>query len=139
VGDDAVIWTGLDTFEVSFDIPDGLFHVTLDIEGETRGFWDSETEVEGDNTRDASETDEETPTVVDAVGCIWGVGKDGALVGVNDDEGDESGSWKGNSDQRLGNLGKIKNLAYQSYRNPGQRRWRSSYDHGSEWKQTRRR
>lgn len=137
MGDDTVIWTGLDAFG-SFDIPESLFHVTLDIKGETRGFWDSETEVEGDNARDASETDEETPTVVDAVGCIWGVGKDGALVGVNDDKGDESGSWE-NFRSASWQSWREKNVSYQGYRNPGQRRWRSSYDHGSEWKQTRRR
>jgi hypothetical protein len=93
VGDNAVIGAGLDTFPVSFDVPDSLFHVTFDIEGETRGLGDSETEVKGDNTRDASETDEETPTVVNGVGFSSGIGKNGALVGVNDDEGDESGSW----------------------------------------------
>ena len=93
-GDNGVIGTGLDTFQVTLDIPDSLVHVTLDIEGETRGFGDSETEVKGDNTGDASEADEETPTVVNVVGCRGGIRKDGALVGVNDDEGDESGSWK---------------------------------------------
>lgn len=67
-GDNAVIGSNLATFPVSLDIPDSLIHVTFDIEGETRGFGDSETEVKGNNTGDASETDEETPTVVNVVG-----------------------------------------------------------------------
>ena len=66
-GDKAVAGTGLDTLEARIDILDSLVHVTLDIEGETRGLGDSETEVKGDNTGDASETDEETPTVVDVI------------------------------------------------------------------------
>lgn len=68
VGDYAVIWTGLDALPVSIDVLEGLLHVTLDIEGETRGLWDSETEVESNTTGDASETDEETPTVIDGNG-----------------------------------------------------------------------
>ena len=67
-GDNAVIGTSLGTFPVTLDIPDSLVHVTVDIEGETRGFGDSETEVKSDNTGDASETDEETPTVVNVIG-----------------------------------------------------------------------
>ena len=93
VGDNAVIGRGLNTLPVALDIPDSLLHVSLDIEGEPRGFGDSETEVKSDNTRDASETDEETPAKVDAVGCGGGVLEDGAFVGMYDDEGNKSGSW----------------------------------------------
>ena len=79
---------------MAFDVPDSLLHVTIDIEGETRGFGDSETEVESDNAGDASETDEETPAVVDSGGVGGGLGNDGTLVGMDDDEGDEGGGWK---------------------------------------------
>ena len=93
-GDNAVVWAGLDTLPVTFDVLDSLLHVTIDIEGETRGFGDSETEVESDDTGDASETDEETPAIVDGSGVSSGLGDDGALVGMDDDEGDEGGGWK---------------------------------------------
>lgn len=92
MGDEAVIGTGLDALPVPVDVLDGLLHVTLDIEGETGGLWDSETEVEGNTTGDASETDEEAPTVVNGYGVRRWLGKDGALVGGDDDEGDEGGS-----------------------------------------------
>jgi hypothetical protein len=82
----------LDTLEGSLNILDSLLHVTLDIEGEPRGFGNSETEVKSDDTGDASETNEETPAVVNTVGGGGGVCEDGALVGVDDDEGDEGGS-----------------------------------------------
>jgi hypothetical protein len=68
VGDEAVIWRGLDALAGNIDVLDGLFHVTFDVEGETRGLWDGETEVESDDTGDASKTDEETPTVVNGLG-----------------------------------------------------------------------
>ena len=68
VGDNTVIRSGLDTLPVALDIPDSLLHVSLDIEGETGGFRDSETEVKSDNTGDASETDEETPAEVNTIG-----------------------------------------------------------------------
>ena len=92
VGDDAVIGNSLNTFVGTLNVPDGLLHVTLDVEGETGGLGDGETKVEGDNTGDASETDEETPAVVNASGCGGGIMKDATLVGVDDDEGDEGGS-----------------------------------------------
>ena len=95
-GDDAVIGSGLDTLPVALDVLDSLFHVTVDIEGETRGLGDGETEIKGDNTGNASKTDEETPAEVNAVGCGGGIGKDGAFVGVHDDEGYERGSWNDN-------------------------------------------
>ena len=105
--DDTVIRSGLDTLPVTLDVPNGLLHVTLDIEGETGGFGDSETEVESDNTGNASETDKETPTEVNAVGCGGGILQDGALVGVHDDEGDEGGGWTGPRSIYLGDLGKM--------------------------------
>jgi hypothetical protein len=92
VGDDTVIRSGRNTLPVALDIPNSLLHVGLDIEGKPRGFWDRETEVKSDNTGDASEANEETPAVVNAVGFGGGVAEDGAFVGVHDDEGNESGS-----------------------------------------------
>jgi len=93
-GDNTVIWGSLDTLPVALDIPNSLLHVTLDIEGETRGFWDSKTEVKSDNTGDTSKTDEETPAVVNADGVGGRIRKDGALVCVHDDEGNEGGTCK---------------------------------------------
>ena len=137
-GDDAVIGSGLDTLPVALNVLDGLPHVTLDIEGESRGFGDGETEVKSNDTRDTSETDEETPAEVNAVGRGGGIRKDGAFVGVHDDEGNEGGTWKRHSINTLTTLAEWRST-YRNYRNPGQRRWQSSYDHESEWKQTRRR
>jgi len=94
-GDDAVIGTTLDTLKGVIDIPYGLFHVTLDIEGETRGFGDGKTEVKSNNTGDTSKTDEETPAVVNAGGCGGGLRKDGALVCGNHDKGNKGGSCTG--------------------------------------------
>jgi len=104
-GDNTVIGTGWDTLEGSLNILDSLLHVTLDIEGETRGLGDSETEIKSDDTRDTSETNEETPAVVNANGVGGGVRKDGALVGVDDDEGDEGGSCEDPRSIHLGNFG----------------------------------
>ena len=120
-GDNAVIGTGWDTLDGSLNILDSLFHVTLDIEGETRGLGDSKTEVKSDDTRDTSETNEETPAVVNADGGIRGVCKDGALVGVDDDEGDEGGSCEEPRSMSWQSWQDIK-LTYQSCRNPGRRR-----------------
>jgi len=91
VGDEAVIWSGLDALGGTIDVLDGLFHVTFDVEGETRGLWNSETEVESDDTGDASKTDEETPTVVNGLGVGGWLGNDGTLVGSDDDYGDDAG------------------------------------------------
>lgn len=92
--DNAVIGRCLDTSEGPLDILDSSFHVTFNIEGETRGLGDGETEIKSDNTGNASKTNEETPAVVNSVGFSRGIAKDGALVGVDDDKGDEAGSWK---------------------------------------------
>jgi hypothetical protein len=94
VGDNAVVWTGLGTLDGLVDVLESLLHVAFDIEGETRGFGDGEPEVKGYATGDTSKTDEETPAVVDSFGRVGGLGKDGALVGGDDDEGDEAGSWR---------------------------------------------
>ena len=90
-GDDTIVGGSLDALPVALDVPNGLLHVTIDIEGETRGFGDGETEIKSDNAGDATETDQETPAVVNGPG---GVCDDGAVVGVDDDEGDEGGGWK---------------------------------------------
>lgn len=68
MGDKAVIGSGFGTLPVSVDVPDGLLHVTLDIESETGGLRDCKSEVESNAAGDASETDEETPAVVDGLG-----------------------------------------------------------------------
>ena len=68
VGDEAIIWTGLNALPVPINVFDSLLHVTLDVEGETRGLGDSETEVESDTGGDASKTDEETPAIVNGYG-----------------------------------------------------------------------
>jgi hypothetical protein len=93
VGNDAVIGAGLDALPVSIDILDGLPHVTFNIEGETRGLGNGETVVEGDTSGNATETDEETPTVVNSRGLGGRPGQNGILVGCDDDEGDEAGAW----------------------------------------------
>ena len=108
-GDNAIVWAGLDTLPVTFDVLDSLLHVTIDIEGETRGFGDSETEVESDNTGDASETDEETPAIVDSGGVSGGLGDDGALVGMDDNEGDKGGGWKNSRSILVALLNKMEN------------------------------
>lgn len=91
VGDDAVIGTGLDTLPGTVDVLDSLLHVTFDIEGETGSFRDGETEVKSDTSGNTSETDEETPAVVDGDGVCGRLGQDGVLVGGNDNEGNEAG------------------------------------------------
>ena len=92
VGDESVIFTGWSALQVPINIPEGLPHVTLDIEGETRGLGDSKTEVESDHAGDASKSDEETPAIVNGLGICSGLRKNGALVGCDNDHGDEGGS-----------------------------------------------
>jgi len=46
------------------DILASLLNIALDIHGETRCFRDGETEVESDDTRKTTKTDEKAPTVV---------------------------------------------------------------------------
>jgi hypothetical protein len=45
----------------------GLLNIALDIHGETRSFWDGQTEVEGNTARNAAKTNKDTPQVVDVV------------------------------------------------------------------------
>ena len=138
VGDDAVIDRGFDALPVSVNVPEGLPHVTLDIEGEPRGLGNSETEVESDTSGNATETDEETPTVVNGRGFGGRPVQNGILVSCDNDEGDEGGgcwnlrsmSWQFWLDIEF---------THRSYRSLGRRRWQSSYGHESEWKQTRKR
>lgn len=80
------------------DILRGLCDVTLDVHRETGSLGDGETEVESDDTGNATETNEETPTEID--GGQRGVGGlvigDGALVGGDDDDTDNSSGYTGN-------------------------------------------
>ena len=47
-----------------FDILRSLPNIAFDIHGETRCFRNGETEVESDNTRNATKTDENAPAIV---------------------------------------------------------------------------
>lgn len=76
------------------DVLRGLLDVALDIHGVTRGLGDGETEVEGDNRRDGTETDEQAPAVVDGIVGYRSV-KDLVLVSLGDDESDEGGGYCG--------------------------------------------
>lgn len=77
------------------DVVGGHVDVAFNIHGETRGFWDSQTEVQSDNTGNATETDEETPHVIDrAEVCYVSFFEKSALVGSDDDEGNQSGSYQ---------------------------------------------
>jgi len=68
----------------------GLVNVAFDIHGETGGFWDSQAEVESDNSGNATETDEETPHEVDGTEvCYVSFFENRALVGCGNDEGDK--------------------------------------------------
>lgn len=71
----------------------GLLNVALNIHSETRGFWNGKTEVKGNDTRNASKTDEETPSVVDGDSARVRRRKDGILVCRNNDDRDDRGSW----------------------------------------------
>jgi hypothetical protein len=66
-----------------------LGNVALDIHGETRGFGDGEAEVERNAARNGTETDENTPTVVDLV-KICGPVNDTRLVCLGDNECNKS-------------------------------------------------
>lgn len=81
--------TGL---EEVIDILGCLVDIALDIHSETRCFGDGETEVESDNTRDTSKTDEDTPHGVNRVELCGAIGKKGGLVGSDNDEGDNGSS-----------------------------------------------
>lgn len=76
-----------------FDVLGGLDDITVDIHGVARSFGDGQTEVEGNGSWNATNTDQETPGAVDG---DW-VGKiaidDVVLQSLNDDKGDK-GSGK---------------------------------------------
>jgi len=94
---DKKIWVNVGRVVVQdiLDVVGGLVDVAFNIHGETGGFWDSQTEVESDNSGDATETDEETPHEVDAVEvCYVSFFEKSALVGRGDDEGDQGGSYQ---------------------------------------------
>jgi len=74
------------------NIHGSLLHIAIDIHGETRGFWDGETEVESNATRYTAQSNQETPTKVDMVQTIEIVGQNRILVGSNDDKCNQSGS-----------------------------------------------
>lgn len=71
----------------------GLLDVALDIHSEPRGLGDGETEVKGDDTRNASKTNEETPSVVNGDNTRVGRREDGILVCSNNDDGNDRGGW----------------------------------------------
>ena len=121
VGDDAVIGSGFDTLPVSVNVPEGLPHVTLNIEGETRGLGNGETEVESDTSGNATETDEQTPTIVNCRRFGGRSMQNGILVSCYNDEGDEgSGCW--NLRSMSWQFWLDVEFTHQSYRNLGRRR-----------------
>lgn len=89
---DFVVLIGLEVVAVLLkdggDITLGLVQVVLDIEDETGGLGDGQTEVDGDQGRQASETDENAPDIVQ----VLGVGNDGVLEGSKEDDGNNTGS-----------------------------------------------
>jgi hypothetical protein len=86
---------GRDVLDDLFDVGGGLVKVALNVHSEARGFGDGETEVEGDASGDAAETDEEAPHVVDGLEvCDVRFGENGILVAGGDDEGDQSSSYE---------------------------------------------
>lgn len=73
----------------------GLVDVTLDIHGEARSFGDRQTEVQSDASRNAAETDEEPPHVVNGreFGDVW-LGKNCVLICGSNNKGHESSSYE---------------------------------------------
>jgi hypothetical protein len=56
------------------DVAGGLVNVALNIHGKTGSLWDSQTEVESDDSWNSTETDQETPHEIDGVEvCYVGV------------------------------------------------------------------
>ena len=72
------------------DIVGSLPNIALDIHGETRSFRDRETEVESDNTRNATKTDENTPAIVHMFEVIERVVNDVILEGLHRNVRNES-------------------------------------------------
>lgn len=68
------------------DILGSLLNIALDIHGKTRCFRDGETEVKCNDTGDAAQADENTPTVIDVLKVIDRVVDDVILEGVHHTE-----------------------------------------------------
>lgn len=77
-----------------FNVMGCLIDVAVDIHSETRCFRNGETEVKGNNTRNASKADEETPGIVDGDSTRVRSCEDGILVCSNDDDADNRGNWR---------------------------------------------
>ena len=82
---------------VGLDVRVGLLDVTSDVEGVAGSLGDGQTVVEGDDTGDGTETDEDSPHLVNseaadasAVGLLGG-GEERLLEAESDEEHDESG------------------------------------------------
>ena len=75
------------------DILRSLLDVALDVHCEAGRLGDGETEVEGDDGGNATETDEDTPHLVNVREHARVIVEDGALVAADDDERDEGGGW----------------------------------------------
>lgn len=69
--DDLVFGLVFDAFEGAFDVLSGTPDVPLDIEGESRGLRDSQTEVKSHTGGYATETDQQTPGGVDMSEYSW--------------------------------------------------------------------
>ena len=77
------------------DIARGLVDVALDIHGETWRLRDGQSEIQRNYTRDAAETDDEAPHVVDMDQIAdTRVMNDSVLVRGSHDEGDQCGAFE---------------------------------------------
>ena len=74
------------------DILGSLGDIAFDIHGETGSLGDGETEVESNKAGNATQTDENTPHVIDGLSSGEFSCDDGFLVSFDDDETDDSGS-----------------------------------------------
>ena len=90
VGIDVEIAGGENVLDILGSLPD----VALDIHGETRSFWDGESEIEGNATGDAAQADEDTPAVVDVLENVKVIVDDISFKCGDDDERGESSSYK---------------------------------------------
>lgn len=75
------------------DILGSLGDVALDVHGETWGLRDCKAEVEGDDTGNAAEANEDTPAVVNWRGGRVRCREDCILEGRQDDDGNDSRCW----------------------------------------------
>lgn len=93
VGNDGIgsIILGLEVVAVLLEdggnIALGLVEVVLNIQDVTGGLGDGQTEVDSDEGRQASETNENTPDIVEVVD----ISLDGGLEGSEEDDGDDTG------------------------------------------------